>query len=304
VNYREKLKKVRDTRARIYVLTGEETYLVDRAIELIQEQIGAQFKEVFYADKTLDPAEVTQNAGASDLFGQKVLVVVKNASAIRKKDVLAKLLNAPWTEDNPFVLCADSIRLSRSVQSKSLLQMKFDRISKRELFNWLVRKLERRGRQVDPAGLRRILDLLPTRMNESYNELEKILLLTDDLDSEEAEEAVALYEDADHSRFVIRAVEGNERAAFREALPLLKSESFLPLLYSSLGFSLLHALGGGTGTSRWHGGSRERVSLSERRVLDALARVVEADRALKTESENKVLAFERFLLEFGSEMRG
>ena len=143
VNYREKLKIVQDTRRPIYVFTGEEDYLIGRAIELVQEGVSAAFKEVYFADKTFDPGEVVRNAGAMDLFGQKVLPVVKDANRIRKRDIMLGLLKAPWTAESPFVLCAESLKLPKEAKKIDALAVHFDRITDRELFDWLVFLYER-----------------------------------------------------------------------------------------------------------------------------------------------------------------
>jgi DNA polymerase III delta subunit len=304
VNYREKLKVVRDTRKPVYIFTGEEDYLIDRAVELVQEGVQAGFKEIFYVDKTFDPGEVIRNAGATDLFGQKVLPVVKDASKIRKKDVMLRLLTAPWTNETPFVLCAESLRLPKDAKKIDALAVAFDPITDKELFNWLIKKFGRREVKLDPKGLRRVLDLLPPRMSKSYNEIQKILLLTENLDSEEAERAVSLYEDADLNRFALKALEGNAKAALEEALPLLRSDSYLPLLSSSLALAALRLLEYRSGASKWGGRrSKQMSTYTQARLANALSTAIEADRAIKTDNVNRTLNFEKFLTEFLSEVR-
>ncbi len=275
-----------------YIFVGQETFPVDRFLELLLERTGAQGIKRFYGDEH-GPGEVIAGSFAG-LFGESFVTLV---TAAEKMKAWATLISAGFTPEKPLVMVfereikkrEDPFKfLARGMGKQEELEKKaylveLPPLDEATFTAWVGRQLKSLGvKAYSPSAFKELLESLPRNLRRARNELIKLVTYL-------GEEELRRYED-------IRVIlsQEPEAAEYRITDSALSGKTREALLETERGMAtgmkpdtLIGSIGRGLSAMAWAKlGRKEMVkpfwktrtyeemarSLTERDTLTLLAR--------------------------------
>jgi DNA polymerase-3 subunit delta len=304
----------------VYLLYGEEGYLVDRAQATIQERLGGGAPVLrLHADEDRLAARVDEALRTPPLFGGAPAVVVSRVEALPEKaqEHLLELIEAEPGGHLVMVGTApDMRRRLYAMCSRKRWAFGFKRLSPARLPAWLRDEATQRGHVITPDAVELLAELVGADLRAAATEIEKLSLFVGEAQRIDAD-AVAAVVGATRSRSVFELSTmihereiGRAVALVRRLLGQGESPIAVAAFLASqfrrmlIARSLLARRRGGEvasrlGVSPW---VAERVTGGARRydgatLQRALTRVAAVDVALKSTRQSGALLLETCLLE-------
>jgi|GEM_PF-5329709 len=290
----EFLKKINknpsSVKAPIYFFYGEEDFLIDRAIQKIGEVTGCSQKLLYFGDEARFD-DIIRNFQETGLFDtSRKFVVLKKVEKFRE---LKKLLTAGyWKSSSPLILVCEAekkVCLKKVNSFDNLLVVEFDLIDTGIKRSWIRKKLTAEGISLDEKTLSTLVSIMPPRLREIANELEKIFLFLGDrkvLTLEDIFSVVTPYEEARAYRLYNLVRKKDHNSALKELEGLAHSgvqpRNMVSYISSVYRKQILQSF---------------KESRPAKEDLEKLKKLVSLESRFRTRSMDELLAVELTLLE-------
>jgi len=168
-----------------YLLYGDETYLVERALRLLRARLAPEQGELsgrtLWADDDADrlPAAL-DDLTSPPLFGGAQSLVIRRAEALREAEQEAVLARLPALgAGGSLVLvarAADQRRRLFAACMRAGAAFGFPRVDMRAAPSWVVRFARERGHEIVPAAVQELVDRSGNDLGVLASEVEKVSL--------------------------------------------------------------------------------------------------------------------------------
>lgn len=220
----------------VYLLLGEEDLLVDQALaDLLDRLIPPAERDlnldVVRADEIALPDLITL-VDTLPFFGQRRAVVVKDAEGWKPPDQehLAAYLER-GTPPSALILVATALdrrrRLYTTIRKVGAIQ-EFPRLSPRQLPAWIIERVRRESRRIDPDAVEALIALVGPGLRQLQFELEKLFAYVESLQRITRKDVEAVVSRASESTiFMLVDAIGERRAgdALRALADILREEA-------------------------------------------------------------------------------
>ena len=178
--------------APVYVLSGAETYLRDRAVSVIVESAftASDLRDFNYDEFTLNSRDAFDIAitAAEQLPMMATRRVVKitdvrvAATSMRDtlreeyEETLGRYLADP-SESTVLIFVADELNGNRKLTkllNKHATTVKFEKLSDADLVSWVRKNIADEGFQIDELGLKQLIELVGADLRRLTNEIQKL----------------------------------------------------------------------------------------------------------------------------------
>jgi DNA polymerase III delta subunit len=224
VDYREFFKKIKsEDPSPLYFFKGDETYIMEKAIDALLNKISPARKRIFYADE-MEADEILRNTSKMDLFGaQNTLTVVKKCEVL--KGISKFIERGKWDKGNILVLVSISPPknlISQLPSNISIVNFTFP--TSEEYSTWLKREIKRRNIRMDTKSIKTLKNKFPKSLNFISRELDKLALFSDGepVDDVILDEILVEEEEITHWRIIDLVVKGNKKMLFTQLEKYIK----------------------------------------------------------------------------------
>lgn len=177
----------------LYVMTGEEEYLIDRAVSALSRNCVAKgFEEIDsytadYASTNLSPDQFYELVATPPFMSERRFLVFKNTGLFSAKSPDNPELTAKYVKilaDIPSFVCVVMIEEKIDKRKKALLEaaaksgllVQVDRQSPDSLCKWIVSTLARKGIKITQDAANSMIDRTESKMRVISSEIEKVSL--------------------------------------------------------------------------------------------------------------------------------
>jgi DNA polymerase III subunit delta len=181
----EAFKEIRNNRIQpIYLLFGEENYLINELVDLIiektlDENLRQLNVEKFSGNDT-DSETITTAALSIPMLAEKKVVIVKNYDKINDSKSLQFYLQNP-SQSTVLILISESIDKRKNVFAKisqNGILVQSQKLKKNEIIDWIDRKTSKLGKKIAPEASDLLVDLKGDSLQEIYSEIDKLVTFT------------------------------------------------------------------------------------------------------------------------------
>ncbi len=178
--------------APVYVLSGAETYLRDRAVKIITEHAftASDLRDFNYDEFSLNSREAFDIAIAAaeqlPMMATRRVVKITDvrvaATSMRDtlreeyEEALGRYLANP-SDSTVLIFVADELNGNRKLTkllNKHATTVKFEKLSDGELIGWVRKNISEEGFQIDEIALKQLLDLVGSDLRRLTNEIQKL----------------------------------------------------------------------------------------------------------------------------------
>ncbi len=222
---------------RLFLLFGDETYLMREAESRLLKAFNLQERRVFWADET-PWSEIRQEILSPSFFGGQTLYVVRRAEAVPdlpnqapafatlsevvvwEVQDLRKAYRAWFSRRLPRTLREDQfLREAQKHFGPGITLVPFPKVGPRDektFLGWVNRQLQIYGIVLDPAAKRTLMALLPREFERADRELQKLALLShsERLSADAIRRLLIPVEEADIFALLDALLQGDPRAFF------------------------------------------------------------------------------------------
>lgn len=233
----------------IYVVSGEEPFQIDQAIQQIRQaaqQQGYSDRQVWEAAKDFDWSQVLASASAMSLFAERRLLEVRLPSA-KPGDAGGKFLRGYAdrpVEDNILLLILGKLDAAQ-LRSKWLTALEqagafiqIWPIELNQLPGWIRQRMQVRGLRATPEAVQLLADRIEGNLLAADQEMEKLLLLNGPGEVDADDVIVAVSDSARFDAFAMidAALSGQAQRAIRMAHGLRAEGVELPAVVGALAY--------------------------------------------------------------------
>lgn len=167
----------------IYLLSGEESYFIDKISELlIKTVLSSEEKEfnqsILYGLDT-DPVTVISEAKKYPMMAEHNLVVVREAQLLKKIELLESYAEQP-VQSTILVLCykkkVDKRKKVFKLLGQKGLHFESNKLYENQVPDWIMKHVSKAGYHISVRNATLITDFLGTDLANISNELGKIIL--------------------------------------------------------------------------------------------------------------------------------
>jgi len=212
-----------------YIFAGQETFPLERFLEMLAERTRARGIKRFYGDEH-GPGDVIAGS-LTGLFGESFVTLVMNAEKMKG---WWTLLSAGFTPQRPLVMFFERELKKNDFPFRFLSKGKFHpRIIEEKTYlvelppldettftAWVGRQLNSLGVKATPSAFKELTESLPRSLRRARNEIVKLAIYLggEDLRSAEAvKEIISQEPEATEYRITDNVLAGNAREALKEA---------------------------------------------------------------------------------------
>ncbi len=206
------------------VILSSDPFLHDFTVEKMVEAFGVE-KKVYFADE-ISAEEIVESSASRSLFGRgKTLKVVRHTENWKPKEF--NLLKAHAKSlANPVVLLFQGRSLPKGVEfedDENTWVLIFNEYRIDTVLKWAKRKMRRMGISIEERLEQRLFSVLPTRLGDITNELEKLKILVGDREVEEKDlDVVSFSERVNFFVLLDHLLMGNREEALELSLDVSK----------------------------------------------------------------------------------
>ena len=212
----------------VYILTGNQTYLIDRAIERLKEAVltsSADFNLSIFEGESASPEEIIETAKTYPMLSERRLVITKNAEKLPSEEI--KLIEDYISFPSPtccFVLIfgKDNKKLKTLRNKKEVVFVNFT-IDAKELFEWIKSDAKKLKKEITQEATQALVSLLGEDLQNIHSELEKLVLFIGNkktIDLEDVETLTAKLPLEKVFELVNRVAEKDKKGALAVAIEL------------------------------------------------------------------------------------
>ena len=181
------LREIKNSEIRpLYYFYGEEGYLIDRAVETLEERtltpgLKSMNYHVYYASEA-DPIEIIDVCASFPAFASWRVVLVKDAHqfSTSQLDCFIDYIKAP-SPTTLLIFIGEKTDLRKSFfkeleKVKSVVHFPF--LKRNQLSFWIRREAESRGKKITNSAVDCLTEMTGVSLRELTQEIEKVSLLT------------------------------------------------------------------------------------------------------------------------------
>ncbi|MEE2953593.1 MAG: DNA polymerase III subunit delta [Bacteroidota bacterium] len=186
MNYSKIIKSLQDKKIEpIYFLTGEETFYIDKISTYIANNIlnedEKQFNQTILYGKEITIEDVILEAKLFPSFGEKRVVIVKEAQHLRNIDKLEDYIKTPQ-KSTILVICYKGKYLDKRKKISKLINQKCVLLESKKLYDtqivkWIEDFIIQNGYSINQKSCQMLNEALGNNLSNIYNELKKLLAL-------------------------------------------------------------------------------------------------------------------------------
>lgn len=212
-----------------YIFSGQETFPLDRFLELLTERTGAIGIKRFYGDEH-GPGEVITGS-FTGLFGESFVALVTAAEKMRS---WGTLLAAGFTPEKPLVMVFERELKKKEdpfsfLSKAAVIQKELEKdaylvelppLDETTFTAWVARQLKSLGVKTTPSAFKDLVESLPRSLRRARNELVKLATYLGDEELQSREEArniLSQEPEATEYRITDSALSGRAKDALEEA---------------------------------------------------------------------------------------
>ncbi len=170
----------------VYLLYGEETFLVDRAVDLILERALDPATRSFNADVVYGGAtagaDVLALATSFPMMADHRVVVVREFEKLAEKERLEPYLSDPLPSTILVLVTAKPdfrMKIFKSLEQHAA-SLEFRHLQDEEIADWITAKAKQQGKTIAPEASRLLQSYIGSSLRDAANELEKVSLFAGD----------------------------------------------------------------------------------------------------------------------------
>ncbi len=168
----------------VYFLAGEEPFYIDLITGYIESNVLDEqekaFNQIILYGNDTTPAQIIDIARRYPMMAAHMVVIVKEAQAIKKIDDLAVYLQNPQKStilviNYKYKSLDRRTRLYRAISERGVY-FESKRLKEYEVPGWIDRYLMKKGIKTEPDAGRMLTEYLGTDLHKIVNELEKLMI--------------------------------------------------------------------------------------------------------------------------------
>lgn len=167
----------------VYILHGEEGYFIDELVKMFESIVPEDLKDfnqhVFYGPQ-VEPRTVMSVAGQMPMMGETMVVIVKEAQAMRADEVnkYHEYIRQP-SASTIFVLCfrGDKMKgkdLSAACKASDAIIFESKKIYPERIAGEIIKQFNEKGLKHDPKAVELMAEYIGTDLSRLYNEIGKL----------------------------------------------------------------------------------------------------------------------------------
>jgi DNA polymerase III subunit delta len=166
----------------VYLLHGEEDFLIDEATDVIvrgaltPDQHGFNLDVVYGNDS--DARDIVAHASSFPMMADRRVVVVRDLDGLKNKELLTSYIETPLASTSLILQSAkpDFRRKPFTAAKKGGKVYKFDPIRDYQIANWIGRRAKQQRREIEADATKLLAAYVNTSLREIQNELDKLYL--------------------------------------------------------------------------------------------------------------------------------
>lgn len=327
------------TLAPVYLLYGQETFLMEEICSAIRERVlnggDPSFNEVVLDLEEVPVQQLVQEAESPPFFGEQRIVIGRNArflstARVRQKvehrpEELLRYVKEPLSTTVLVLLVPeeklDARKKAVKTLERSVRTVRCDPLEGKELEHWVLNRFQRRGVKPHPEAIRRLIRRAGNDLRLLHHECDKLAAYAGKggkISVEDVDRMVPRVLEEDVFKLVDRVAGRKVEEAFSILYDLLDQREepirILALMTRQFRIMLQVKVLAAQGKSEREIASllglhpypvklarRQGKAFSERQLRRLLLLAIETDQAIKSGKIDKTLALERFLFLLGSD---
>lgn len=189
-----------DTVASLYLLHGEEEFLVEEALHAIVDAALPGEAREFNLDAVrgseIDVRDVVARASAFPMMAERRVVVLREAEKITGKDaeILSAYIEKPCPSTTLVLTSAKADFRKRpfTLLRKSATLVECRKLWENQVPSWIAGRARSMGRDLDPEAVKLLCAYVSTSLREVQNELEKLFIFAGTRDRITADDVAAV----------------------------------------------------------------------------------------------------------------
>jgi DNA polymerase III subunit delta len=177
----EAFKEVKNNKIHpVYLLYGEEHYLIDELVDLIIEKILPENLRQLNIEKfsclDIDSETIITAALSIPMLAERKVVIVKNYEKINDSKSLQFYLQNP-SQSTVIIFIADAVDKRKNVFSKisqNGILVQSNNLKKNDLIEWISTKVSKFGKKISPETSEILTELKGDSLQEIFTEIEKL----------------------------------------------------------------------------------------------------------------------------------
>ncbi|MGI6126118.1 MAG: DNA polymerase III subunit delta [Planifilum sp.] len=329
------------TLAPVYLLYGQETFLMEEICDALREQVldggDPSFNEVVVDLDEVPVQQLVQEAESTPFFGERRIVIGRNARFLSTAKVRQKVEHRPEAllqyvkEPLPTTVLVllvpeeklDTRKKAVKTLQKSVRMVRCDPLEGKELESWVLDRFRRHGVKPHPEAVHRLIQLAGNDLRRLHHECAKLATYAGaggGVSTGDVERMVPRTLEEDVFKLVDRVAGRKLEEAFAILYDLLNQREepirILALMIRQFRIMLQVKVLAAQGKSEREIASllglhpypvklarRQGKGFSEEQLRRLLLAAIETDQAIKSGKIDKTLALERFLFLLGSDKK-
>ncbi len=170
----------------IYLLYGEEDFLLEEATDAIVEAALTQDERGFNLDimygGEADTRDVISHASSFPMMAERRVVVVRDADKLPQPEVLASYIDQPSPSTCLLLVCTkpDFRKKPFSTIKKRAFVLECKPLWENQMVGWISRRVKKDKREIAPDAAAMLTAYVGTSLREISNELEKLYIYLGD----------------------------------------------------------------------------------------------------------------------------
>lgn len=248
VSFSDIMKELKNGKFRpIYLLMGEETYLIDQIVKFIENNALPEsqriMNQIVIYGKETNATDVIQTAQRYPIMSEKLVVIVKDADEMKNFEKMAIYAKKPLKHTILVLVVRGSKLKSNSEIVKEIqnngLVFEAKKIYENKLPNWIDEFVTERGYKIDHLANKILVENIGADLEKIANELEKIFISLPPnsiITAEVIEESVGISREFNVFELQKAILQKNYSRALMIADYLTSRENYgtLPMIVSSL----------------------------------------------------------------------
>ena len=203
----------------VYLLTGDETYYIDKISNYIEENVLSEeekgFNQTVMYGRDVEIAQIIDAAKRYPMMAERQVVIVKEAQDLaRTIDQLSDYVKNPMPS-TILVLCYKHKKLDKrkaiyKAISKTGYVLESNKLYENQVPDWIFQVLKSRKYKIENKAVLMLVEFLGTDLGKIWNELEKLMIVLSEgstITAKDIEENIGVSKD--YNIFELRKAIGN-----------------------------------------------------------------------------------------------
>lgn len=170
--------------APVYLLYGEEDFLVDEAVNLVldaaltNEERGFNL-DIMYGSES-DARDIVSHASSFPMMSERRVVIVREMDKLSNKELLASYIEKPLNTTSIVLLSTkpDFRRKPYVTAKKHGKTVEFRPLYENQVPTWIARRAKQQGREIDADACKLLAAYIGNSLRDIESELQKLFIYT------------------------------------------------------------------------------------------------------------------------------